>query len=80
MSSSFDKRIRGFTGTPQEIARVAKEYGVYYAREKGGGANYAVDHSTRIYLMDAKGHYVESIAYQEPGASALTKLKHLVTS
>jgi len=78
--SSFDKRIRGYTGTPAQIAAIAKEYGVYYAREPGGGANYAMDHSTRIYLMDAKGRYVESIAYQEQDATALAKLKRLVGS
>ena len=75
--SSFDKRIRGFTGTPKQIAQIAREYGVYYAREKGGGANYAVDHSTRVYLMDAKNRYEDSIAYQEKDASALAKLKRL---
>jgi protein SCO1 len=78
--SSFDKRIRGYTGTAQQVAQIAKAYGVYYAREPGGGENYAMDHSTRVYLMDAKGHYVESIAYQEPEASALSKLKRLLAS
>jgi protein SCO1/2 len=28
--SSFDKHIRGFTGTPEQIAKIAKEYRVYY--------------------------------------------------
>jgi protein SCO1/2 len=77
---SFDGRIRGFTGTKAQIAAIAKEYGVYYAKEKGGGANYAVDHSTRIYLMDAKGRFVDTIAYQEQEASALAKLRRLVGS
>jgi hypothetical protein len=27
--SSFDKRIGGYTGTPEEIAQIAKEYRVY---------------------------------------------------
>jgi protein SCO1 len=30
--SSFDKRIRGYTGTPAEIAQIAKEYRVYYKK------------------------------------------------
>lgn len=75
--SSFDKRIRGYTGTPAQIAKIAKEYGVYYAREPGGGANYAMDHSTRTYLMNAAGEYVGTIAYQEAEPSALAKLKRL---
>ena len=28
--SSFDKHIRGFTGTPEQVAKVAQEYRVYY--------------------------------------------------
>lgn len=75
--SSFDRRIRGYTGTPQQIKQIAKAYGVYYAREPGGGANYAMDHSTRVYLMDASERYVDSIGYQEPEASAFDKLKRL---
>ena len=31
-----------------------------------------------IYLMDVKGNFVGTIAYQESDASALAKLKHLV--
>lgn len=76
--SSFDKRIRGYTGTKAQIAAIAKEYGVYYAKEAGGGAHYAVDHSTRIYLMDARGRFADTIAYQEQEASALAKLRRLV--
>ena len=30
--SYFDKHIRGFTGTPEQIAKIAREYRVYYKR------------------------------------------------
>src|SRR6266542_5971239 len=33
-TQSFDPRIVGLTGTPQQIAAVAQEYGVYYAPHK----------------------------------------------
>lgn len=30
--SSFDRHIRGFTGTPEQIAKIAREYRVYYKK------------------------------------------------
>ena len=56
---SFDPRIVGLTGTPQQIAAVAEEYGVYYAPHKTGpGADdYVMDHGTYLYLMDPEGKF-----------------------
>ncbi|UPJ52778.1 SCO family protein [Bradyrhizobium sp. 200] len=59
-TQSFDSRIVGLTGTPQQIAAVAQDYGVYYApRQNGPGADdYVTDHSTYLYLMDPEGNFV----------------------
>ncbi len=52
----FDDRLIGLTGTPEEIAAVAKAYRVYYAKvtPKGGG-DYLMDHSSFLYLMGPDG-------------------------
>jgi protein SCO1 len=76
--SSFDKRIRGYTGTPSEIAQIAKEYRVYYKRVPTDGGGYTMDHSSIIYLMGPDGQFVTVIPYQEDDASALTKLRKLL--
>jgi protein SCO1/2 len=55
-SKVFPKNIIGLTGTPAQIAKVAKEYVVYYQKD-GTGSNYTVDHSTAIYLMDPNGKF-----------------------
>jgi protein SCO1/2 len=55
-SPVFPKDIVGLTGSPDQIARVAKEYVVYYQKD-GTGPNYTMDHSTALYLMDPKGQY-----------------------
>ncbi len=75
--SSFDKRIRGFTGTPEEIAKIAKEYRVYYKKIPTSDGGYVMDHSALIYLMAPDGKFVDVIAYQEADASALAKLRNL---
>ena len=76
--SSFDRRIRGFTGTSSEITRIAKEYGVYFKRVPGVGGTYSEDHSSRIYLMDGSGKFIDTIGYQEPDESAMRKIELLI--
>jgi len=59
-TQSFDPRIIGLTGTPQQIASVAQEYGVYYTAHSNGpdAENEIIDHSTYLYLMDPEGKFV----------------------
>ena len=76
--SSFDRHIRGFSGTPQEIAKIAKEYRVYYKKIPQEDGTYVMDHSTVTYLMEADGAFDTIIAYQEDDASAVAKLKKLI--
>ena len=75
--SSFDKHIRGYTGTPAEIAQIAKEYHVYYKKIPTDDGSYTMDHSAIIYLMGRDGKFVAVIPYQEDDASATGKLKNL---
>ena len=74
---SFDPRIRGLTGTQQEIGHVANEYGVFYKKETLPGGSYDVQHSTVIYIMDAKGRYTGPISYQEPPDNVIPMLRDL---
>jgi len=59
---SFDPRIVGLTGTPQQIAAAAHEYGAYYVRHSTGPGpdDYVMDHSTYLYLMDPRGKFVRA--------------------
>jgi protein SCO1 len=75
--SAFDPRIRWLTGTPDQIAKIAREYRVYYKRIPTSDGGYVMDHSAILDLMDAKGKFVGLIAYQEKTASAVAKLRSL---
>jgi protein SCO1 len=68
-TQSFDPRIIGLTGTPQQIAAVAQEYGVYYAAHKSGSGaeNDIIDHSTYLYIMDPEGKFVRGLDADTPG-------------
>jgi len=64
--SNFNPRFVALTGTPKQIAAVAKEYRVYYAKAKGwqqAGDNYLMDHSSIIYLMGPNGKFVKHFTY-----------------
>ena len=78
--SSFDPRIRGFTGTDAEIAAVAKAYHVYYKRVPSADGSYSMDHTASVYLMDAKGGFVGTLSYEEDDRTSLAKLERLVRS
>ena len=55
---AFDAHIVGLTGTPQQIAAVAKEYRVYYERRKTDDGGYLMDHTSLIYVIDPRGRFV----------------------
>jgi len=78
--SSFDKHIRGFTGTPEQVAKIAKEYRVYYKKISTDDGGYSMDHTAVIYLMSSDDKFVTVIPYQENDASALAKLENLAAT
>ncbi len=65
--SSFDPRVIGLGGSPEQIAAIEKAYRVYARKgppQADGG--YSMDHSSVVYLMDAKGAFVETLDVQRP--------------
>jgi protein SCO1 len=57
--SNFHPRMVGLTGTPEQIAQVAKGYRVFYQKAPGAtGDEYLMDHTLLIYLMDGEGQYI----------------------
>jgi len=56
---NFGPGIIGLTGTPKQIADVAKAYRVYYQKVPGkDGSPYLMDHSSIVYLLDRNGRFV----------------------
>jgi cytochrome oxidase Cu insertion factor (SCO1/SenC/PrrC family) len=54
----FDDRIIGLTGTPEQIAAVARAYRVYYAKATPkDSSTYLMDHSSFMYLMGPDGKF-----------------------
>ncbi|XZG71356.1 SCO family protein [Chitinibacteraceae bacterium HSL-7] len=51
---AFDPRFVGLTGSPKQIAEVARLYKVVY-QQQGQGSSYTVDHTAGTYLFDRSG-------------------------
>lgn len=78
--SSFNDQIVGLTGTPQQIAEVAKLFRVYYAKHPLKDGDYTMDHSALIYLMDRTGRLAGTLTYGDKAEDAVAKLKQLVSA
>jgi len=56
--SHFDPSFIGLSGTEEEIAAVAADYGIFYERHEGTAASgYLIDHTARVFVIDKNGEY-----------------------
>ena len=76
--TAFDKRIKGISGTPEQIQELVKAWRVYVKKGVDEGDGYNVDHTATTYLMNAKGEFVRTIAYGEDKEVAVRKIRLLL--
>jgi protein SCO1/2 len=76
--TAFDAPIMALTGSPEEIAQAAKGYRVYYAKHPEAGGDYAMDHSSVIYVMDPEGRFTASFTHQNTPEEIAERLKKLL--
>ena len=78
---NFDPRLVGLTGTPEEIAAVAKAYKVYYAKvpSKERPDDYTMDHTSIIYVIDPKGEFVTHFTPSTSADDMAAKLDKIVS-
>jgi protein SCO1/2 len=68
--SSFDKRIEGLSGDPAAIGAMLKAYRVYSRKVPGEGADYSMDHSAVVYLMNKNMQFVNALNLDDPERAA----------
>jgi protein SCO1/2 len=73
-------RITGVTGSQAEIDKIERAWGIYAAKVPApdGGKDYTMNHTATVYLLDSKGQFAGTIAYQEDDNTALQKLRNLI--
>jgi protein SCO1 len=73
--SSFDPRIVGLTGAHEALDPMLKEYRIYAKRAPGDAADYGVDHTSIVYLMDKNGRFVGAFNVSRKPAEAAHELE-----
>jgi protein SCO1/2 len=74
----FNSPIIGLTGSPAQIDKVKKQFGIYAQPSPHPMAGKEMEHSAIVLLFDRGGRFVTTISPDESDASALDKLGKLV--
>ncbi|WP_093424103.1 SCO family protein [Tranquillimonas alkanivorans] len=78
----FDAGIIGLTGTPEQTARTAENFYIYYEKveEAAAPGDYTMGHSSQLFLFGPDGGYVTSWQYGTPAEEILADLRERISS
>ena len=74
----FNSPIIGLTGSPQQIARVKKQYGIFAEPSPHPMPGKEMEHTATVLLFDRNGKFAGTITPNEGQSDALAALKQLV--
>lgn len=72
--SSFDPRIVGLTGSPEQVAAAVKTFRAYAKKVPGQGNDYTMEHTALVYLMDAQNGFVGAVNINRPAQETAAEL------
>ena len=78
--SSFDPRLVGLTGSPEQVAAIAKVFHVFYQKVPNpkDPKDYEMDHSSIIYLMGPDGTFIKHFPYSTDAKALASGLKRVL--
>lgn len=63
-ATHFHPSFIGITGTPEEVQKVAHQYGAFFAKVQSDSAmGYLVDHTSKTYMISKDGKYVNILPH-----------------
>jgi protein SCO1/2 len=74
---AFGGRVIALTGSPAQIDKVKKDFGIFSQKAPDDSGGYTVDHTATVLLFDRGGDFAGTISPEEQDAPALDKLKRL---
>ncbi|WP_198116584.1 SCO family protein [Massilia rhizosphaerae] len=78
---AFDKRFIGLRGTPEQTAKTAKEFKVFYAKVPGTDpGSYTIDHTAGSYVFDRDGRLRLFIRHGQGPDPIVHDLRQLLSS
>ena len=77
--SHFDPSFIGLTGTEDEVAAVATQYGIFYEKHEGTVATgYLIDHTASVVVIDPDGYLRLVYPFGTPAEDIAEDIRHLV--
>lgn len=74
----FNSPIVGLTGSPAQIDRVKKQYGIFAEPSPQPMAGKEMEHTATVLLFDRTGNLAGTITQDESDQSAVTSIKGLI--
>lgn len=75
----FHPNIIGSTGTPDQVAEVARHYGASYMKQKPDSSGmYSVDHSSFTYVITPDGKLSGALPHGAPAQQVIEKIRSLI--
>ncbi len=77
---AFDPRLQGLTGTPEQIAEIARAYHAYYKKipNEKNPDDYEMDHTSIIYIMGPDGSFIKHFNYTTDAKALADDLKKVL--
>lgn len=76
----FHPSIIGLTGSADEVAAVARLYGVFYAKQKASGTSgYTVDHTSVTYVIAPDGRLAANLPHGATPAAIAAAVRKLLS-
>lgn len=79
-SHAFGAPIIGLTGSPAQVQKVEKQFGIFAQKVPTGDGDYTMDHTATVLLFDRDGKFQSTLAPDEQDGPALDKLKRLTSA
>ena len=78
--SNFDPRLVGLTGSPGQVATMARAFHVFYQKvpDPKTPKDYSMDHSSIIYVMGPDGKFVNHFPYTTDAKNLAEDLKKML--
>lgn len=77
----FHPGITGITGSPEQVAQVARQYGARYMKQKPNADGlYSVDHSAFTYVVAPDGKLAASLPHGTPPEQIVDKIRSLLNT
>ncbi len=74
---NFNSSVIGLTGELNEINKFAKNWNIYW-KKVSEGDSYTINHTASVFMINKKGNFAGTIAWEESDKSMKLKLKKLL--